>query len=569
MLSICMLAWAMSAGSSHVPTSMAVETPSTMGTSSALVHSGGVDAQVQIFSQTEFCIEGASVDFCTPRACTSATWLLRGAAHTAQCEPGYWSDSSHAEAGEVCMPPDPLIDFPSVASPDGGWPDAGHCGHDFLCWLYDPDNAACAFMCPADTNPCESKPGFSFAKVDILSGDGGGGGCGRNSTQVHDELGSGKLALRLVEHREVGKAGTVDHPCASTEQSYTRGTATASASVTWNLTREPGQSTNPKINFTIHLRGYASAGATVGYDLGSCEGQTYATGVGKSNVVKIRVYRCDRPEEVRRYLVGVTASANGLVRVHSPGMSNDTTIAHARISPIDGGVYGGEVYDPVGVSGVSCHGNAPTCECASLVNMDTPADGSASDFGAVYTSGGNGPCGPSVQFSINLQFDTGESEAAWVMDIESITAAQSILDYASPCSSEDSACCPTFGADQCQVQLVPDVFFGVADLRALYASIGKAPGDACAVGFADLDGDGLIEAEEVAHLICNDMADVNQDGFVDFFDYDAFVEAFEAGDCWADYAADGFIDFFDYDEFVRIFEGVRPCDSIINVGGGC
>lgn len=225
MLSICMLAWAMSAGSSHVPTSMAVETPSTMGTSSALVHSGGVDAQVQIFSQTEFCIEGASVDFCTPRACTSATWLLRGAAHTAQCEPGYWSDSSHAEAGEVCMPPDPLIDFPSVASPDGGWPDAGHCGHDFLCWLYDPDNAACAFMCPADTSPCGSKPGFSFAKVDILSGEGGGGGCDRNSAQVLDELGSGKLALRLVEHREVGKAGTGDHPCASTEQSYTRGTA--------------------------------------------------------------------------------------------------------------------------------------------------------------------------------------------------------------------------------------------------------------------------------------------------------------------------------------------------------
>ena len=53
-------------------------------------------------------------------------------------------------------------------------------------------------------------------------------------------------------------------------------------------------------------------------------------------------------------------------------------------------------------------------------------------------------------------------------------------------------------------------------------------------------------------------ADVNCDQFLDFFDYDAFVACFDAGECegssTADFNGDGFIDFFDYDEFVESFE---------------
>jgi hypothetical protein len=50
--------------------------------------------------------------------------------------------------------------------------------------------------------------------------------------------------------------------------------------------------------------------------------------------------------------------------------------------------------------------------------------------------------------------------------------------------------------------------------------------------------------------------DVNCDLFLDFFDYDEFVTAFETGSpgAVADYNGDGFIDFFDYDEFVSDFE---------------
>jgi hypothetical protein len=50
-------------------------------------------------------------------------------------------------------------------------------------------------------------------------------------------------------------------------------------------------------------------------------------------------------------------------------------------------------------------------------------------------------------------------------------------------------------------------------------------------------------------------ADFNLDGFVDFFDYDAFVAAFEAGDTDADFNQDCFLDFFDYDAYVAAFEG--------------
>jgi hypothetical protein len=49
-------------------------------------------------------------------------------------------------------------------------------------------------------------------------------------------------------------------------------------------------------------------------------------------------------------------------------------------------------------------------------------------------------------------------------------------------------------------------------------------------------------------------ADFNMDGFLDFFDYDDFVDAFETGLPTTDFNGDGFIDFFDYDDFVTAFE---------------
>ncbi|QOJ00120.1 MAG: hypothetical protein HRU70_06315 [Phycisphaeraceae bacterium] len=53
-------------------------------------------------------------------------------------------------------------------------------------------------------------------------------------------------------------------------------------------------------------------------------------------------------------------------------------------------------------------------------------------------------------------------------------------------------------------------------------------------------------------------ADFNDDGFVDFFDLDAFVNCFEGAPCppgkSADFNGDGFVDFFDLDEFMFVFD---------------
>lgn len=69
-------------------------------------------------------------------------------------------------------------------------------------------------------------------------------------------------------------------------------------------------------------------------------------------------------------------------------------------------------------------------------------------------------------------------------------------------------------------------------------------------GANDQDGNGEPDS-------CGCRADFNLDGFLDFFDYDSFVECYETEVCGgntADYNGDGFVDFFDYDDFVLAFE---------------
>ena len=49
-------------------------------------------------------------------------------------------------------------------------------------------------------------------------------------------------------------------------------------------------------------------------------------------------------------------------------------------------------------------------------------------------------------------------------------------------------------------------------------------------------------------------ADFNADGFLDFTDFDYFVEQFELGNPVSDFNHDSFLDFTDFDAFVAAFE---------------
>ena len=65
---------------------------------------------------------------------------------------------------------------------------------------------------------------------------------------------------------------------------------------------------------------------------------------------------------------------------------------------------------------------------------------------------------------------------------------------------------------------------------------------------------GETEDAHFEALVPSGSADMDGDGFSDFFDFDAFVAAFEVGAPEADFAPDGFIDFFDFDAYVTAFE---------------
>ncbi len=63
-----------------------------------------------------------------------------------------------------------------------------------------------------------------------------------------------------------------------------------------------------------------------------------------------------------------------------------------------------------------------------------------------------------------------------------------------------------------------------------------------------------LVGSDAGQAAANCAADYNNDGFLDFTDFDAFVAGFEAGDAGADFNNDGFIDFTDFDAYVAAFE---------------
>jgi hypothetical protein len=98
---------------------------------------------------------------------------------------------------------------------------------------------------------------------------------------------------------------------------------------------------------------------------------------------------------------------------------------------------------------------------------------------------------------------------------------------------------------------------GSFEVQARALTIGN-PGNAFGEDTELVDADFSFVWTDHATPLSLCAVDFNRDGFVDFFDYDGFVNCFETTNCesfrTADFNLDGFVDFFDYDGFVAAFE---------------
>jgi hypothetical protein len=100
------------------------------------------------------------------------------------------------------------------------------------------------------------------------------------------------------------------------------------------------------------------------------------------------------------------------------------------------------------------------------------------------------------------------------------------------------------------------------NLEGLAVGPALASGGRVLLGIVD-SGDLISVNQLLAWVASGDVeapcrSDFDGDGFVDFFDLDAFVACFEGEGCppgrSADFDLDGFVDFFDFDSFIGVFE---------------
>lgn len=533
---------------------------------------GTVAAKTQTFMQTEFCVTGASVTACIPSGAVNANYHSRSEGNPCSL-PGQWSSSDSGWSGySPCSTTTPCTHGSTcqlslaVPNPSNPWAMDSSCMFGRACWT---QNSACLLACGTEGVTCQTDflNDLPSARMYINSGTSdGSGGCDRNNNGAVHKLGSGTLVAWSGSHKEVrNNSGS----CTPRETTDKGGTSCASATICWNMTRASGSTSDPTVNFTIHLRGHALAFANAGTSTDSnCPGSTYAASASNKSEVRITLTSPGYPGVTLRYRVGIVANASGYYLACTP-QPNDCAVfdADASLSLIDGGLYQGDYYEPVGASLTCRTPSDSSCDCPDLIeqSVDT-SSAAAQDWGVVTTSATDeGPCGQSVKFSVNLPFPPNSNTSTWQMGIQTAAGAELLSDFASACSTN---CC---GSIACPYELSPNGAVDSLDLRALWTAVGKSHDDPCFIGVLDTSNDGEITAEEIREFYCQSMADFNNDGFVDGFDYDEFILSFEDEElrtCASDITADGFVDGFDYDEFVALFE-LSGCNARGSNAGSC
>lgn len=159
-----------------------------------------------------------------------------------------------------------------------------------------------------------------------------------------------------------------------------------------------------------------------------------------------------------------------------------------------------------------------------------------------------------IEYTIEITVRAGE---AWTVSL--VDATSGLTDLIGDVSGAGLDTCG-FGCGDVGSQ--SDGRVDYADLRAILRSIGSSTNDCNYILSIDRNEDGFISETEALSFVCNGLADFNQDGSIDFFDFDDFMAAFDVADCAADATGDGFVDFFDLDAFLAAFESETACGDI-------
>jgi hypothetical protein len=198
------------------------------------------------------------------------------------------------------------------------------------------------------------------------------------------------------------------------------------------------------------------------------------------------------------------------------------------------------------VGGSSC-----VCDSAGSYALTAP------DKGCPHFRHENGDPNYPGQVVIDIDLTPGEWKVSFNVeltlqaspDVAGSGTAPACRAELSPCNHDD------FGD-------APDGIIDEKDLRLIARSRNSQYGSCDYIFQFDIDQDTIVTEDEANAQMCDLMIDLNDDGFVDFFDYNIFDEGFELGNCIADLNADGFLDFFDYDLFYYVFENAPPCSDI-------
>ena len=233
-----------------------------------------------------------------------------------------------------------------------------------------------------------------------------------------------------------------------------------------------------------------------------------------------------------------------------------TTTHYAVIGTCDGAAFDTilAVYDGCGGTELTC--NDDNCGVQSSVALEVTAGvpllvrvagWSPDDRGAGTLN--IGECsGPVIEIQPQSQTVCGSSDPNAYVRFRSDATATNEVSYQWQRDGVDLNDGPTGNGSQ---------IYGTHGFSMIIITPGTADAGVyrCVVS-ADCQTTTTVISDPATLTVCT--ADFNCDGFLDFFDYDDYVNCFETASCpggrTADFNGDGFADFFDYDAYVEAFQ---------------